>query len=226
MGIRWEERITYFTKKWNREDSEDFLVFLQNRIGTEDTIKRIKSPSYLHTINYKQFRKRVSLYEEYIGEAGVTLRLRRSLGGFDRGKISEIRVVIKYMEDYIGPEATKDRMKENVRGFSQAKLSELKKVMKYVEDYIGPEATKDKIKENLEAFSRAKLSKLQKIVKYVENYIGVEATKEKMKRDLQGFSKLKMSKLKQWEKEWDVEILKERLEKYNLQSLLEWYGNP
>ena len=96
MGSKWEKRITYFTKKWNREDAEDFLVFLQNRTGTEDTIKRIKLPSYFHTINYKQFRNRVSLYEEYIGEAGVTLRLRRSLGGFDRGEISGIRAVIKY----------------------------------------------------------------------------------------------------------------------------------
>ena len=126
MGVRWEQRITDATKKWSRKDIEDFLNFLQNRIGTEDTLKRIKSPSYFKLTSYKKFKERVFLYEEYIGKEGVTMRLRRSLGGFHIGEVSEIRDVIEYVVGYIGVEETKQRMKENLQGFSRLTPNQLK----------------------------------------------------------------------------------------------------
>ena len=225
MGKKWEERITEATKHWNEKDAGDFLSFLQSRIGTEDTIKRIQSTSYFHTTNYKKLMERVSLYEEYIGEQGVTMRLKNSLGGFDRGETSEIRDVIKYIADQVGMEATKQLMTESLRGISDARLSELKRVVNYVESYIGVEATKERIKKDLQAFSRAKLSELKKVVQFVESYIGVEATKERIKKDLHGLSKLTVDKLKKWETVWGAELLKTRIEAVSFQYLLKLYGN-
>ena len=190
MGAHWKQRITNSTKNWSRKDIEDFLNFLQGHIGTEDTLKRIKSPSYFHTTNYKKFRERVSLYEEYIGEEGVTMRLKRSLGGFHEGKISEIRDVIEYVKDYIGTEATRERMKKGLQGFSGTTLL-----------------------------------KLWEVVEYVESYIGIESTKERMKKDLRSFSQSTLNQLRKWETDWNIEILRTRLKKYNFRYLLELYGN-
>lgn len=61
MGAKWEQRITHATRRWSTKDEKDFLRFLQARIGTEDTLKRVKFPSYLSTTSYKKFRERVSL---------------------------------------------------------------------------------------------------------------------------------------------------------------------
>ena len=84
------------------------------------------------------------LYEEYIGEEGVTMRLRRSLGGFHIGEISEIRDVIEFVESYIGAEETKKRMKENLRGFSKLTLSQLKQW----ETELGIEIFRTKLKKH------------------------------------------------------------------------------
>ncbi len=173
MGAQWERRITHATRHWSQKDAEDFLNFLQNRIGVEDTIKRMKSPSYFSIIRYQSFIARVSLYEEYIGESGVTIRLRKSLGGFEQGQVDEIRKVIEYVKNYIGEENMKELMTRNLRGFSNAKLSELKQVVKFVEIHIGTNLTKEKMKRDLESFTRLTLNQLQQRKKD----IGVETLK-------------------------------------------------
>ena len=46
-------------------------------------------------LSYRRFIERVEFYEGYIGEEEVTKRLNRSLGGFHRGDIKEIKKVIE-----------------------------------------------------------------------------------------------------------------------------------
>ena len=102
MGVSWESRITKNTAAWSVENVQSFLSYMVDRIGREYTIKRIKSPSYFRTMRFAAFEERVKLYEEYIGVIEVTRRLRRSLGGFDRGNVNEIRGFIGYVTKYMG----------------------------------------------------------------------------------------------------------------------------
>ena len=127
MGARWGERIIKSTKSWSVKDAQGFLRFLNQRIGREDTIKRIKSVSYFQLMSFTSFINRVSFYEEYLGEEGITTRLRRSLGGFHKGDPEEIRKVVKYVEEYIGEEAVKEAMKSNLEAFSRLPSSTLLK---------------------------------------------------------------------------------------------------
>ena len=101
-----------------------FLEKMEARIGVEQTLKRIQAPSYFR-MSYVNFKDIVSLYEEYIGVEGVTQRLNRSLGGFDKGNVEAVRAVITYLQIYFGGKeegklAIQQIMKKNLRGFSNA----------------------------------------------------------------------------------------------------------
>ena len=217
MGIQWEQRITHMAGHWNQRDAENFLNFLRKRIGIKDTVKRIKSPSFFRGMSYQSFRKRVSLYEEYMDKSEVTIALRKSLGGFYTGNVDEMRLVIEYVKNYIENKPMENLMKKDLLGFSRAKLSELQEVVKYVEKYIGKEATIERMKKDLRGFSVANLPELKKVVQYVESYIGKKATKDLMKRNLRSFSEAKLSELKQMvqymESHIGVKLTKKKMKK-------------
>ena len=97
MPRNWEVNIIAYTKRWNKEDMENFLNYLTERIGEEDTLEIIKNVSYFGSLRYESFRKRISLYEKYVGIEEVTNRLRKSLSGFERGKVENIDKVIEYL---------------------------------------------------------------------------------------------------------------------------------
>ena len=141
MPRNWESNIAKYTKSWAREDTERFLKYLTSRIGEEDTLKRIRGASYFNNLRYEGFIERVSLYERYIGVEGVTIRLRKSLGGFHRGKVEEIEKVIKYListEIGLTEKDIKESMKSSLHGvLLEAKQSDLKEVVKYLTEEIG-----------------------------------------------------------------------------------------
>ena len=100
-----------------------FKFFEGTDRGVEDTLKRIKSVSYFSFMRFESFKERVDFFSGYIGEEGVKERLRKSLGGFHKGNIEEMRLVIEFIEAYIGREGVKERMKKDLEGFSRAKQS-------------------------------------------------------------------------------------------------------
>ncbi|MDE0119076.1 MAG: hypothetical protein OXM55_03610 [Bdellovibrionales bacterium] len=224
-----EKRITKITAYWGVKSAQDFLNYMEKRVGTEHTLKRIKSPSYFYSMKYGSFKKRVSLYEEYIGSVEVTHRLRISLGGFHWGNVGEIRDFIEYITEYFGggenaKEAVKQMMRNSLRAFSEAKKAEMEKFVQYLEEYMGDgekakEAVQQMMRSNLQAFSTAKKTEVEKTIKYIENIIGKNKVKQKMKRSFQGFTILKQFQLEQLEQEWGRDVLRTILTQYNLKYL-------
>ncbi len=218
MPKNWKTKVTETTKSWDEPEMKEFLNFLINRIGEEETLKRIRAVSYFKLFRFKNFLERVKLYENYIEKEGVNERLKKSLSGFHKNSVKNIKDNIQFIKDYIGEEATRERIEKDLQGFSRANLSELKKVVQFIENYIEKEATREIMKKNLQAFSRINLSELKKIVQFIEDLIGKNAVKDKMRKDLQGFSKVTPNQLKQKEKEWGKQKMKNMLEKYSLQN--------
>lgn len=233
MGAKWEQKIIRSTNHWNKKSAEDFLNYLQKRIGIKDTIERIKSPSYFRGMSYQSFINRISLYEEYMDESKVTICLRKSLGGFYTGDVNEIRLVIEYVKNYTENDSIENLMEKDLLGFSRAKLLQLQEVVKYVEKHIGVEATKELMEKDLRAFSIAKLSGLKAMVQYLRSYIKMKATKNLMKRSLRALSVAKLSKLKKIvqyiESHIGVKLTKKKIEtdlhslsKLTLEKLNQW----
>ena len=161
MPKNWETKVATATRSWNEPEMDEFLSFLEERIGKEEALKRIRSVSYFKNFRFKSFLERVRLYERYIGREGVNERLRKSLGGFHKNSVEDIEANIKYIESYIGEEEVKERMKKDLYGFSNANLSELKQVVEYIESYIGKEGVKERMKKDLQGFSRINLDQLK-----------------------------------------------------------------
>ena len=86
--------------------------------------------------------------------------------GFERGKVEDIKKVIKYLtstELGLTEKDIKESMKKSFQGFAIAKLSELKEVVKYltgVEIGLSKEDIKESMQKNLQSFAIAKLSEL------------------------------------------------------------------
>ena len=209
LGPEWEGKLRSALKSrstlksWSSiDETEFFLLYLHDRIGLEETVKRIKAVSYFRFSGYEKFFDTVDFYESYIGgkkgEELVTLRLKRSLGGFFyKGSLENLEEVVKYIEGYIGKEEVKESMKKDLQGFSKANFKELKRVVEYIEGYIGREEVKERMKKDLRGFSSANPEKLKEVVEYIEGYIGREEVKERMKKNLQGFSGANPEKLKE-----------------------------
>ncbi len=218
MPKNWETKVTRATRSWNEPEMDEFLSFLEERIGRDEALKRIRSVSYFNTFRFKSFLERVRLYERYIGREGVNERLRKSLGGFHKNSVENIEANIKYIESYIGRDEVIERMKKDLYGFSRAKLSELKQVVEFIEDYIGRDEVIERMKKDLQGFSRAKLSELTEVVEYIESYIGKDEVIERMKKDLRSFSRIDLNQLKQKEEAWGQQKMKDMLDKYNLRN--------
>ena len=107
------------------------MEFLDGRIGVEDTLKRLRFLSYFGLSRYEDFIEKLEYYESYIGEDGVTRRLKRSMGVFFAGiSLTDLKGVVKFIEGYIGKEGVKDRMKSDLQSFSVIKLSRLEELEK------------------------------------------------------------------------------------------------
>ena len=188
--------VIYYTGLGNSSDLELVLNFLKPRIGDELALKRTRSISYLEDFNYENFLQRVALYERYIGEEGVHLRLQKSLVGFHKGEVEEIERVIQFIEGYIGTEGVREIMGADLLGFSRVQLSELKEMVDFIEGYIGKEGVQERMRAELRSFSRVQLSKLREVVKFIEGYIDTEGVQERMRLDLRSFSGVQLFKLK------------------------------
>lgn len=188
MGKDWLEKITRATAKWSPEEAQKFLEFLRSRIGEENTIKRIKSTSYFPYMNYRSFMEKVTLYEQYIGEEGVTNRLHRSLGGFHKGQVNEIRSGVEFLKSYIGEEMTIQKMEQDLQVLSSIKSERLKLVVDLIEGYLGKETMVQRVIKDLRVLSPLKSEDLQSNIEFTENYLGGGAeAKERVKEALQNY---------------------------------------
>lgn len=87
------------------------------------------------------------------------------------------------------------------------------------------ESIREMMRKNLQAFSNAKKAEVERTIEYISNLIGKDKVWEKMKRDLIGFVVLKQDQLEEWERKWGRDVLKSRVERYNLEYLLFVYSN-
>lgn len=194
MGNKWPEQIARSVTNWTPEEAKQFLQFLRNRIGEQDTIKRIKPSSYFSYMNYEAFIERVAFYDQYMGEQKMTIRLRKSLRGLDRGKVEEIRQVADFLKSYIGKEKTIQMMEQNLQVFSGAKFNRLKDMAKLIKSYLGKKELIQRMNnaEDLRILSNNKPEELKPFLEYMENKFGGGAEgKQRIKRVLQtGFREI------------------------------------
>ena len=172
MGSDWENKIRRSIASWTIQDAQALLDYLSHRIGVRAALNRMKSTSYFKTMgNYKRFLERVTFYESYIGEDEVTYRLSRSLSGFERGDIEEIKRVVDFLKEYLGDqEIIREMILKSLKGFSrlsgrdnaQTNLNNIKDVIAYLES-IGfkEEQIKSMIFDNFLGFVSATRRKLE-----------------------------------------------------------------
>ncbi len=210
FGEIWEQRISEAMKaRWTVEDVRKFLNAMKNRIGVEDTLKRIQTPSYFFQMDYKKFIEMVSVYEEYLGVAGVNQRLRRSLNGFHRGNAEEVRAIIAYLATrYFDVETSSSTiqamMLNDLSSFSEANRSSLEEIVEYLKGYIVGANPSSTIKEMMEksfiAFSRTNLRDLKPVVEYLKEYFDGanpgDTIQAMMKQSFIAFSRANLRDLK------------------------------
>ena len=175
MGPRWTRRIFLYSAEWTKRDAELFLDYMVERVGTESTLERLKSPSYFEFMRYKDFRARVQLFDELWGESFSTMRLNRSLGGFDRGSIEEIEGVIKIVADYIGEDNLREVAASNLQGLTRVQPLSLKRTISFIERYFenlsaGRSVVRKIMQTNLDALAGVNLFKFKRTVDYLERY--------------------------------------------------------
>ncbi len=234
----WETRISKALQKtlWKASQAENWLEEMIQRIGEDNTLALLKTPSYFLTMTYRGFQEKVTLYKEYLGEEGVNHRLQKSLAGFHFGNTQEIKAVVDYLKSYMGgnPEQAEalihNMIQKNPFPFSIARLSELKSVVEYMEHYMGenPEQARalvrDMIQKNLQPFSSAKLRNLKGVMEYMEYYIGKEQVRKKAQQSFTSLALIKLNQLKKWKEAWGEEEFKRKLKSYTLNRLINQYA--
>ena len=62
MGPDWQKDITKYTQSWKKQDAINFLGFLAEQIGTNETLDAIKSASGLRWIRYNSFKDKMYFF--------------------------------------------------------------------------------------------------------------------------------------------------------------------
>ena len=80
----WSEEIVLHSKTWETEDAELFLNFLVEKIGVENTLKRMKTlPSLFGKgMNYQKFSDTYTILSHWAGKEAVIKKIKKSLNGF------------------------------------------------------------------------------------------------------------------------------------------------
>ncbi len=113
-------------RNWKTEEVEDFLNYMESRIGGEYTINLLKIPSYFSS-GYVTIMSKISLFEEYTGEKNVTEKLKESPEVFfTEVPFNELRQVITFIEVYyLGKDAVKRKMREDPSALLSLRISHL-----------------------------------------------------------------------------------------------------
>ncbi len=191
LGSKWEKSITQDTKYWTVEDSQNFLSFLENRIGSLATAKLIETTDYFKHFRFDSFKARVQLYTKYIGEEAVNTQLKRSLSGFHVGSISNIQSNIEFIRSYIKSDKVFYRMtQKSIIGLSIMRIEQLLEVIQFLdlESYLSKNEVIGIMQKNFADLVRTKLNILKKMVYFLENYVSRQQVTWIMKHSFKHFS--------------------------------------
>ena len=94
---KWKKSVIENTQSWSQLDALYFLEFLRNRkIGNKYILKIVLNDlPHLKGVDYLDFTRTISFYEEYIGSKEVNSLLRKSLSEFHILKSRQISQKIK-----------------------------------------------------------------------------------------------------------------------------------
>ncbi len=135
------------TEGWTVEEARNFLRFLLENIGPEETIKSIKNGFHIldfQEVSYTDFTRMVDIFVEHIGKEGLSIKiLRRLESGNDMMPNPEVRVleegveniehIILFIEDYVGDENTAIEIIIN-NDLDFVSVDKLEQVLKYLEE--------------------------------------------------------------------------------------------
>ena len=175
MDPRWKKNITENTQHWKIEEAEKFLDFLQERIGKEKTIERLKASSLFSAVRYESFVQRVLFYERYIGREGVNNNLSKSFKGFERGSISRIEAFVHFLEqefsNKFGELWIRGNMKDNILFASYGNKDEFIKVQNFIHQQFGETFAEELIKKQTLSFIQARRQQLEPVLAFLGNYL-------------------------------------------------------
>ncbi len=212
MGSHWKKSIVENTQHWEVSEAENFLDFLQERIGEKKTIDRLKAPSLFAVMKYQSFFKYVHLYERYIGEEGVNDNLSKSLKGFDRGSLDRVEKFINFLEekfpDKFGENWIPDNMEENILFVARGNKKEFSKVQDFMNENFGEVFTDELIKKHPVSFSQARLKQLRPVLNFLKGYLEEEDLQHVLENNISVLIEIQINQFKP-----AVELLEEYIGK-------------
>ena len=217
FGSEWEERIIYNTRYWTVTDSQNFLSFLENRIGSLATAKLIETTAYFKYFRFDSFKARVQLYTKYIGEEAVNARLKQSLYGFHIGKIDIIQSNIEFIRSYIKSDKIFNSILQKSIGWASImRIEQLLEVIQFLDNYLNKEEIIWIMQRNINALSYAKINKLKQVVDFLENYVSRQKVTRIMKNSFKYFIDKNFNEIKD-----NIEFLESYIGKERVITLIE-----
>ena len=173
FGVRWENKISFYTRNWSKDDADQFLFYLEDRIGAKAALETLKVPYYLKKMSFDEFLGRIHFYEGFLGPEGVTKRLKKSLAGFHYGNAEEMEKVVNYVENLLGREVLILMMKKNLIPFSEIHFLELRKNFEYIVILVGIKRAKMIMERTLSFFREVggNTGKIKENFRFIKNYI-------------------------------------------------------
>ncbi len=138
MGHNWPRKANKQTKKWNTDHLTEFLSFLIDRIGINETVKRMQSLVILKNPNYERFKIKLKFYELQIGEEKVTEWLLKDLFVFNQQDLLLVEKKIKFLTKDMDMEPNKliQLIGENLDIFDSFKLEDLRESVIFLKSYL------------------------------------------------------------------------------------------
>ncbi len=217
FGSEWETGIINNTKYWQVNEAHQFLNFLVNRIGSLAVANAMTSTSYFIQLKFDDFKKRVHLYSQYIGEETVNARLKKSLGGFHVGQIDTIQSNLEFVRSYIQSDKIfHSIMKKNISGLHIMQIKKLSKVIQFLESYLSKEEVIEIAQKSFYALTRTQVDILGKRVYFLENYLSRNQIAWKIKKNFNDFKRGDFNQLKH-----NIEFLEAYMGKTHVTNLIE-----
>ena len=172
MGPDWQKDITKYTQSWKKQDAIDFLGFLAEEIGTNETLDAIKSASGLRWIRHNSFRDKMHFLEQYLSVNKYKDVLKRtSLKSFAPNNVKGIKSNVGKVENIIGKAQTVQLIEEedNFTAFTVIN-TEIDNIERYLREdrNIPTKTVHGMIARDIRAFMNASLHYLQARLSYIE----------------------------------------------------------
>ena len=165
LGADWSQKVAENTKHWNRMEVSQFIDFLSNRIGEENTLKRVESISYgMVNVSFKEFMEMVRFYDQISKDILDTL-----LYPMNKHVVETGDYFLMFMRNYTLDKVKAQKFSKVIGGYfgglgiahvmskssiHEVDLSEIGKVMSFVNAYIKKHGDAPNTLENRVSFFR------------------------------------------------------------------------